>query len=72
MSDADKAVYEIMQDIPLKSGEMLLLGPLSVKMLSTEGAFKGKLPDKFVFQAEEWKLGKWKTEAGQPVKGRGK
>jgi len=53
---ATKAVLSVMKDMPLKKGQMLLLGPKSVAILSTPGAFQGKLPDKFVFERSEWAL----------------
>jgi hypothetical protein len=52
---ADRAVISVMKDMPLKRGQMLLLGPESVRILSTPGAFAGKLPDKFVLERDEWR-----------------
>lgn len=54
LSPADAAVYEVMKDIPLKPGDMLLLGPKSVEILSTEGMFNGVLPDRYVIPKKEW------------------
>ena len=51
---ADRAVISVMKDMPLKPGQMLLLGPQSVRILSTPGAFAGRLPDKFILDREEW------------------
>ncbi len=50
----DRAVLSVMRDYPLKPGQMLLLGPRSVKILSTPGAFNGSLPDKLVLDRSEW------------------
>lgn len=55
LNETDKALYTVMADMILKPGEMLLLGPKSVEILTTEGMFKGSLPDKYVFQKQEWK-----------------
>lgn len=65
LSPADAAVYEVMKDIPLPPGGMLLLGPQSVKILSTEGMFNGHLPDKFIIPESEWRT------ANVKPKGRG-
>lgn len=54
MSPADLALYEVMQDTPLEPGDMLLLGPKSVRALTVKGAYNGSLPDKFIFKREEW------------------
>lgn len=54
MSAAEAAVHEVMSSIPLKPGDMLLFGPKSVKILSTEGMFEGVLPDKHVIPKSEW------------------
>lgn len=50
----DLAVIGVMHDMPLKPGQMLLLGPVSVRMLK-EGTFRGVLPDKFTFEEAEWR-----------------
>lgn len=50
----DRAVISVMKDYPLKPGQMLLLGPQSVRLLSTPGAFAGRLPDKLVLDRNEW------------------
>lgn len=52
----DRAVISVMKDYPLKPGQMLLLGPKSVKLLSTPGAFAGKLPDKLVLDRDQWNV----------------
>lgn len=52
----DRAVISVMKDYPLKPGQMLLLGPQSVKLLSTPGAFAGKLPDKLVLDRDQWNV----------------
>lgn len=49
----DLAVIAHMRDMPLKEGQMLLLGPKSVEILRT-GKFAGVLPDRFVFDRENW------------------
>ncbi len=51
---ADRAVISVMRDYPLEPGQMLLLGPRSVKILSTPGAFSGSLPDKLIIEKSEW------------------
>ncbi len=51
---ADRAVISVMKDYPLQPGQMLLLGPRSVKILSTPGVFNGSLPDKLVLDRGEW------------------
>lgn len=50
----DRAVISAMQDMKLRPGQMLLLGPVSVAMLSGEREFRPPLPDKFTFEKEEW------------------
>lgn len=50
----DRALISAMRDYPLKSGQMLLLGPQSVRILSTPGAFAGVLPDKLVLERDQW------------------
>ena len=70
---AERALIVSMADYPLKPGQMLLLGPRSVAML-TKGGFAGKLPDKFVLEREEWCAGDvtvTKSTAGRRS-GRGK
>lgn len=51
---AERAVLSVMKDYPLKRGQMLLLGPRSVHILSTPNAFAGRLPDKFIYERSEW------------------
>jgi len=52
---ADKAVLSVMKDWDLKPGQMLLLGPRSVKMLGTRGAYDPrKLTDLMVLDKSEW------------------
>lgn len=43
-----------MADYPLQPGQMLLLGPESVRLLSTPGAFAGLLPDKMIIEKSVW------------------
>ena len=50
---AEVALIATMRDMPLRPGQMLLLGPKSVEILTT-GKFQGVLPDRFVFEREEW------------------
>lgn len=50
----DRAVLSVMKDYPLQPGQMLLLGPESVRLLSTPGAFAGSLPDKLILERDEW------------------
>lgn len=52
--EAERAVLSVLADWPLKPGQMLLLGPKSVKILSTPGAFKGELPDMMVIEKSTW------------------
>lgn len=52
----DRAVLSVMKDYPLQPGQMLLLGPESVRLLSTPGAFAGSLPDKQIYERSEWAL----------------
>lgn len=54
----DRALISAMHSYPLKRGQMLLLGPQSVRILSTPGAFAGVLPDKLVLERSEWCPGK--------------
>lgn len=51
---AERAVLSVMADWPLKQGQMLLLGPRSVAILGTRDAYKGVLPDLFVYERKEW------------------
>lgn len=55
-SKADKAVLYTMAEWPLEPGQMLLLGPKSVKSLSS-GAYKGPrtLTDLMVLERKDWK-----------------
>lgn len=50
----DRAVLSVMKDYPLERGQMLFLGPESVRLLSTPGAFAGSLPDKLIIEKSEW------------------
>lgn len=55
MTEADRAVYAAMSEYELKKGQMLLLGPQSIAILT--GAFiheGGALPDKVVYERKEW------------------
>lgn len=52
----DRAVLSVMKDYPLQPGQMLLLGPESVRLLSTPGAFAGSLPDKIVLDKSDWSV----------------
>lgn len=58
--------------MPLEPGQMLLLGPKSVAILSTEGAFKGVLSDCYYFNKLEWQNGTFNTTAGRPIHGKGR
>lgn len=49
----DLAVIAHMRDMPLKAGQMLVLGPKSVEILRT-GKFAGVLPDRFIYEREAW------------------
>lgn len=53
-TDADKLIVRMMHDYPLEPGQMLLLGPRSVAVLTGDGEFKGRLPDKYIYSKEEW------------------
>ena len=72
LSKADAAVHEVMSSMPLGPGQMLLLGPKSVEILSTEGAFRGALPDMMVFERAEWEGGTFNTTGGRPIYGKGR
>lgn len=50
----DRAVLSVMKDMPLKPGQMLLLGPKSVAMLSGQVEFNGSLPDKLILERADW------------------
>lgn len=50
----DRALLSAMKDYPLKPGQMLLLGPKSVALLSTPGAYAGTLPDKYILDRSDW------------------
>lgn len=50
----DRAVLSVMKDYPLQPGQMLLLGPKSVAMLSGQAEFNGSLPDKHVLDRSDW------------------
>lgn len=49
----DRAVLSVMKDYPLQPGQMLLLGPKSVAMLSGQVEFNGSLPDKLVLDRSD-------------------
>lgn len=51
---AARAVMSVMKDWPLEPGQALFMGPASVQILQTPGAFKGTLPDTFVMERDEW------------------
>lgn len=53
-SKEDIALFEAMRDMPLKPGQMLLLGPRSVAMLTGKAKYQPPLPDKFVLERSEW------------------
>lgn len=50
----DRAVLSVMKDYPLQPGQMLLLGPKSVAMLSGQLEFDGNLPDKLILERDQW------------------
>lgn len=50
----DRAVVSAMASIPLKKGQMLLLGPKSVAMLTGTMAYEGSLPDKLILERGQW------------------
>lgn len=50
----DRAVLSVMKDMPLKPGQMLLLGPKSVAILSGQVEFNGSLPDKLILERSDW------------------
>lgn len=50
----DRAVLSAMKDMPLARGQMLLLGPKSVAMLSGAVPYGGSLPDKLILDRSEW------------------
>lgn len=54
LSPEDAAVLSMMADYPLEPGQMLLLGPRSVAILTGGEEFRGKLPDKHVLERKEW------------------
>ncbi len=52
--EADElAVIAHMRDMPLKPGQMMILGPKSVEILRS-GKFAGVLPDRFVYDKDQW------------------
>lgn len=53
---AERALISAMANYPLKSGQMLLLGPKSVALLSTPGAYNGVLPDRHILDRREWSV----------------
>lgn len=50
----DRAVLSVMKDYPLRPGQMLLLGPKSVAILSGQVEFNGSLPDKHIIDRSDW------------------
>lgn len=54
LSPADRALLSAMADYPLKPGQMLLLGPKAVAVLTGVEQFKGRFVDKHVYEASEW------------------
>lgn len=50
----ERALISAMKDMPLKPGQMLLLGPKSVRALTVKGQFNGQLPDKLIIEKSEW------------------
>lgn len=55
LSPAELAVVTAMRDMRVRPGDMLLLGPKSVRLLQgLDGGFQGKLPDKYTFTKEQW------------------
>lgn len=54
MTADDKAVVTSMAEFPLKKGQMLLLGPQSIAVLTGKQMFTGKLVDKVVIEKPEW------------------
>lgn len=50
----DDAFIHAMARIPLQPGQMLLLGPRSVAILSTPGTGKTRLPDMWIIDKSEW------------------
>lgn len=49
------AVLTAMRDMRLRDGDMLLLGPKSVRLLKgLDGGFQGVLPDRYTFSKQEW------------------
>ena len=51
---ADRALLSVLKDWPLEPGQMLLMGPKSVKALTTRGGYDGKLPDTYTLDRSEW------------------
>jgi len=51
---ADEAFVHAMARVPLKPGQMLLLGPRSVAILSQPGTGKVRLPDMYILDRSEW------------------
>lgn len=54
LDPGELAVLSVMRDYPLQPGQMLLFGPQSVEIIKS-GKFAGKLPDKLILEADEWK-----------------
>lgn len=50
----DETLMVTMSKIELKRGQMLLLGPKSVAILSTPGAGKTQLTDAYIINKSEW------------------
>lgn len=51
----ERALLSVMSDYPLKPGQMLLLGPKSVHILTSGMEWAGPLPDKHIYEKVEWK-----------------
>lgn len=52
---AERALISVMADWPLEPGQMLLIGPRSVRVLTSRGAYDpSKLIDTLVLEREEW------------------
>lgn len=51
----DRAILSVMKDWPLKPGQILLLGPRSVAVLTDGKDYSpGKLTDKYILDRSEW------------------
>lgn len=51
--DTEVSILTLMKDYPLEAGQALWLGPQSVRILAAPEGFKGRLPDKIVFEPGE-------------------